>query len=567
MAPVEVGDAGAAQLTTGDEGTEVFNTLPVAPRPSSSAGLPSSSSIAPRAGLARPSPTKPEKRVTRSSLGGPSRSNDSRRGSDVGLTSQPNSYLPAGTSILITTQQPQHATLFPIKLFAADEALLNAQPHRPAHWPDDAQECRLLTTEDEFLKATAWPNKTVDTSDAFYQRLHRYPEVLEKRSARLEKERLIHERNKLVLELEDLKGRGWVYTGAQGGKSEEDRRRKIREMEEKLKRYDLLLPNQPRKSNSLSSLAHANGAEHSRRRSESPALSAKSRPRPRGTSRNGNVSDNGTRIKLSFGAGTSSAADSISSRGIPHRGGGKTTLPPRRRPSHADDDEDADEDDDHAKNARVSKAQARARRAQPAAAQRRRVSQSEAKRPRIRSDPTLGNSQWQVISEDEDDDEDDGEQYHNPYAKRIRLPDSFFSNPSLRDSFLAASKSRRQSSRLLYAFGQRLPDEVTRQQEFVLYGGTSGILAEDTAPGFSQKTLEDMIVERGGEAQTVVDGIVVPKSAVDALGHGPVISVTRGMTKSQALEKASAAAAAAATGTASSAKTQSAPAYVKSPSL
>lgn len=76
----------------------------------------------------------------------------------------------------------------------------------------------------------------IDTSDAFYHRLHRYPEVLEKRSARLERERLIHERSKLILELEELRGRGWVYHGSQGGKGEEERRRKIREGEERLKR-------------------------------------------------------------------------------------------------------------------------------------------------------------------------------------------------------------------------------------------------------------------------------------------------------------------------------------------
>lgn len=121
--------------------------------------------------------------------------------------------------------------------------------------------------------------KTLDTSDALYARLHRYPEVLEKRASRLERERLIHERSKLINELEELRGRGWVYnpnnhhqnlgasssasaaggggaddktTTIRGGRAEEERQRKLREGEERLKRYDALLPNQPRKSNFLS---------------------------------------------------------------------------------------------------------------------------------------------------------------------------------------------------------------------------------------------------------------------------------------------------------------------------
>lgn len=80
----------------------------------------------------------------------------------------------------------------------------------------------------------------MDTSDALYHRLHRYPEVLEKRASRLERERLIHERSKLINELEDLRGRGWVYTGnssAMGGRAEVERQRKLKEGEERLARY------------------------------------------------------------------------------------------------------------------------------------------------------------------------------------------------------------------------------------------------------------------------------------------------------------------------------------------
>lgn len=98
------------------------------------------------------------------------------------------------------------------------------------------------------------PKQHIDTSDAHYHRLHRFPEILEKRSARLEREKLIHERSKLILEIEDLKGKGWVYTMGpgggstaegegrpgrgmgRGGKGEEDRKRKLKACEERLKR-------------------------------------------------------------------------------------------------------------------------------------------------------------------------------------------------------------------------------------------------------------------------------------------------------------------------------------------
>jgi hypothetical protein len=61
--------------------------------------------------------------------------------------------------------------------------------------------------------------------------------VLEKRASRLERERLIHERSKLINELEELRGRAWVYAGTSaGGRAEEERQRKIKEMEERLAR-------------------------------------------------------------------------------------------------------------------------------------------------------------------------------------------------------------------------------------------------------------------------------------------------------------------------------------------
>ena len=114
---------------------------------------------------------------------------------------------------------------------------------------------RLLGVGDSWGRSRhAGAAETVDTNDAFYHRLHRYPEILEKvrppalacgivltrsvtqRSAKVERERLIHERSKLILEIEEMKGRGWVYHGAQGGKGEEQRRQRLAEAEERLQR-------------------------------------------------------------------------------------------------------------------------------------------------------------------------------------------------------------------------------------------------------------------------------------------------------------------------------------------
>ncbi|KAM0788543.1 hypothetical protein ACM66B_001671 [Microbotryomycetes sp. NB124-2] len=507
MAHVDAGQAGVV-ASTSDTAQTIGPTLIAAvepravPGPSIAAAQSSSSSLAAMPSTSSAAATAVQKRVTRSSMGG--QASTSREGSVAGTENMlPKPYLPAGTPILITVSLPSDVKPFPIKLLPADEALLNVEALRLTR-QDGTPECRLLRSDDDFLSSSLGrSNVKADSSDAYYQRLHRYPEVLEKRSARLEKERLIHERNKLALELEELRGRGWVYTGAQGGKSEEDRRRRIREMEERLQRYDTLLPNQPRKSNTLNSVA-----SDSRRRSESPAVSAKGRPRSQ--------HDVSTKIRLSIGG---SAV-----RGAPYRGGGKTKLPPRRRPSQFDDDEDSEDGGRHKPKGKRTDVQKSRR-------------PSDAKRSRTSL------SHWQLISVDElDESDDDDEQYSNPMAKRVRLPDSFFTNPSLRDQYLTSLKSRRQSSRLLYAFGQRLPDEVQHQEEFVPHGGTSGILAEDTAPGFSQTTLEEMIAQRGGQAFAVVNGIVVPKSAVDAYGTGPVIAVTNNMSKTMAIERATAAA-------------------------
>lgn len=119
--------------------------------------------------------------------------------------------------------------------------------------------------------------------------------------------------------------------------------------------------------------------------------------------------------------------------------------------------------------------------------------------------------------------------------RRIRLPDSFFQTRALRDSFLAtlapppstdapSSSTRRSSSRLAYAFGQRLPDAaLLRVGEFELFGGVAGD-DSDSNPGNTARRLEEMVVEREGEEKAEVwGGRVVPKSALEVERRGPII--------------------------------------------
>ncbi|GAA5855820.1 hypothetical protein JCM8547_000372 [Rhodosporidiobolus lusitaniae] len=262
---------------------------------------------------------KQERRVTRSSLGGPGAANKDA-GDQDGDGNGPLLYLPLKTPILLTTRtipnlrrHPPPSAALPTSTTSTSaeagpsavqtglpgsEVVANEAPRQQKE--PEAPLFRLMN-ESELLpprgaRHAAPPE--VDTSDAFYLRLHRYPEVLEKRASRLERERLIHERSKLINELEELKGRTWVYAGTSaGGRAEEERQRKIKAMEERLARYDILLPNQPRKSNFLNLREAASSAptpsipshaSHTRlspsRSTASPAPSASlpaPRPRPR----------------------------------------------------------------------------------------------------------------------------------------------------------------------------------------------------------------------------------------------------------------------------------------------
>ncbi|GAA5887344.1 hypothetical protein JCM6882_002498 [Rhodosporidiobolus microsporus] len=264
---------------------------------------------------------KQERRVTRSSLGGAKGKENDANDDGAG----PDLYLPLKTPILLTTRAgpnlrhhppPPAASVQAVALSTASaeagpsnanlpgsEVVANEAPKQELGQEPEVPLFRLLD-ESEFLPPRGSrhaPVPEVDTSDAFYLRLHRYPEVLERRASRLERERLIHERSKLINDLEELRGRTWVYAGTSaGGRAEEERQRRIREMEEKLARYDVLLPNQPRKSNFLNlgggggasaalplPLSHRQLSPSRRTASPAPSLPAP-RPRTGGPSTRGN---------------------------------------------------------------------------------------------------------------------------------------------------------------------------------------------------------------------------------------------------------------------------------------
>ncbi|GAA5862563.1 hypothetical protein JCM3774_001060 [Rhodotorula dairenensis] len=349
---------------------------------------------------------KRERRVTRSSRGAAaSEPNSPGTASDAEGNAQPR-YLPPRTLIRLITKPPPNLVPVSIAKSAAPVSAPTRGPPTastsssfaptPIDNPDpsngvatvagDGQEdvvkleegppggaeenplFRLLD-ETELLppRGTRHTAVEVDTSDAFYHRLHRYPEVLEKRAARLERERLIHERSKLINELEELRGRTWVYAGTSaGGRAEEERQRRIKLMSERLARYDALLPNQPRKSNFLnlagagavpgpSNLASSGNAGGNARetRTASPALHAPAasalarsqqhpvppprapvatvaRPRPSTpvSASASNSSGNPTTIRIKFGPPPTTAA---SRRTGSNHGGGY---------NHDDDDDD-----------------------------------------------------------------------------------------------------------------------------------------------------------------------------------------------------------------------------------
>lgn len=459
------------------------------------------------------------------------------------------------------------------------------------------------------------PFPQVDTSDAFYLRLHRYPEVLEKRASRLERERLIHERSKLINELEELRGRAWVYAGTSaGGRAEEERQRRIKAMGEKLARsvfdgplsdqsqlrlssdilsaslrYDSLLPNQPRKSNFLNLAgtgAAPPGAPPSNRdgRTASPSLQAPPPSRRRSTiahstSRvdepprpptpvSASVSEssgNRTTIRIKFGPASSRTSSPTPSS---LRTGGGAPGTDLERYTTKGELRKGPKRDRRAERARaeerrrlglkprssIDKATARlqdgAGRGEEPASSRPRATPVQ----RTRRTSAAGVSYNEMDDEeedelddneedmDEDEDEDqlaedrdghagggEGGRAPSRPAKlvRKRLPDSFFHSAALRDAVMASQgpNARRASTRVVYAFGQRLPDQaLVRVGDFELCGGVAGN-ADDDAPGRSRTRLEEMVrvrMERHGEEAVILGGHVFPKSAVDAWSKDPL---------------------------------------------
>lgn len=302
-------------------------------------------------------------------------------------------------------------------------------------------------------------------------------------------------------------------------------------------RYDALLPNQPRKSNFLTGAVNEAPS-----RSNSPAAHALN-GRPGGAQHRGArhyspmsaSADGGTTIKIKFGASSMSHSGA---RPGPSRGGGKGRLV---QPLHTNRYTSSDESDYGDMRGGDNQRQRKRDRKAELARAAERVKLGLPPRSKLPGDPKRERRRRSSNthrsragdSETEDEDEDDSEEdestprarrnitssHHRP--RRIRLPDSFFATSALRDQALAAANSRRSSSRLQYAFGQRLPEQVLYTQEFELFGG----VAEDESDlfdGNSSRRLEEMVAERQGDSAAVWGGRVVPKSALTALQFGPI---------------------------------------------
>lgn len=449
-------------------------------------------------------------------------------------------YLPADTPILLTLQAPPHLTHHPPLVLETpfvptplDSSIATeAAPRFRLLDPNQAlSRSRHISSTDvrslhrlprvHSLTSPPRSREQADTSDAHYHRLHRFPEVLEKRSTRLERERLIHERSKLILEIEEMRGRGWVYHGAQGGKGEEVRRRKLQEGEERLKRfvlspscprtqlikrrrYDALLPNQPRKSNFLNmGSTTVAPASASTSRASSPAILSRRDSSNRHGTPTSVSGDGGTTIRIKFANGTSS------------KGRPRTTYA-----SYDDGDEEDDDDDDEAGGRRsTAKRDRKAERARaaerillglPPRASLDKAARGGGKRRRV-VNVEMGRDSQAESDEELSSDEEGVRPLH---SKKVIT--SFFESEALRASVMDVSTSnRRSSARVLWAFGRRIPEAaLLRQGEFELYGGS------DSSKG---PTLEDLVRQRMGakDPSLFVHGINVPPSALAAWAKGP----------------------------------------------
>lgn len=132
---------------------------------------------------------------------------------------------------------------------------------------------------------------------------------------------------------------------------------------------------------------------------------------------------------------------------------------------------------------------------------------------------------------------------------RIRLKNSFFQTPSLRDQLFPKAailsqfkpstsnltpsaesglkqkkeNRRRSSSRVAYAFGHRLPDAaLMKQAEFEPHGGGSQGSKGKKGTPLEEMVLERMVKRGEGDEVVVLGGRLLPKSAVDAWRIDPV---------------------------------------------
>lgn len=306
-------------------------------------------------------------------------------------------------------------------------------------------------------------------------------------------------------------------------------------------RYDALLPNQPRRSGALSntSVNGSSTATNLDSRGNSPALI---RPLVSNLSASP-VASGATSIRIKFKGNNS---DSVVG------GQGKNIILKSKRSKYlemeSEDDQVGITSQDENQTIESS-LQHQHLQSKPLAKPRDRQAERERASQRVAGEVAAGSSRKR--SRNDGDSRVKGSST-SAISRRVkqRQLDSFYSSAELRSSVMdtfslsstsAIPKNRRASSRLSYAFGQRIPDHILAQQsEFELHGGGPGEKLEDMVLRRSNKIKRSLAGEEGKEydegeveATRVFGGVVVPASAMSIQSRIIVIPVTNKTTPSE----------------------------------
>ena len=286
-----------------------------------------------------------------------------------------------------------------------------------------------------------------------------------------------------------------------GSRAEAERRRRIVELEDRLRRYDMLLPAAGTRR-SLTSSAAANAHKSATpppSAAAAVAAGAKAFPAASTSSPAAGVkatSPNGRSITITY-----KALDKAQASGTGPRGRQGSKL--RQSYGGEDSSDDLDSDDDYGPpTKRANKGSSRPSTSYMWSS----IHYTAPRQPKRKVQAGLGATLL--------DPEEERKRPRSLYAI-----DSFFRSEALRKSVRESSRpGRRSSSRVAYAFGARLPEQqLALPDEFHLHGGASGFDPQE-------RSLDQIARERIGGSSAVpgmtVRGVSVPDSAMAAIA-GP----------------------------------------------